>query len=268
MPASRPAGATGGTTLWEGVKAIASGYSDCVLCMGWERMDEVPTDEGNFYIYALADRTGKGRSPHLYRLTTPSWRRRLEGLPARKRIRSGRTMAEDFVKHQWLRADEPYAHGAMKITGDYVLKSPVIAHPLRALDACLMSGSARPAGFSATRRLRAKLTKNSRTSRSDMGDRGLAHPAAGGPARHGDSAPAERDQGPVQDFGKKFPAASAIRFTGFLAARMAAYYAYNQVGIKDPMEDLDVIELHDAFTISDIQTYEDIGLRPYGYGRD
>ena len=49
---------------------------------------------------------------------------------------------------------------------------------------------------------------------------------------------------------------------------MAAYYAYNQVGIKDPTEDLDLVELHDAFTISDIQTYEDVGIRPYGYGRD
>ena len=41
-------GATGGSALWEGLKAVASGYSDCVLVMGWERMDEVPTDEGNF----------------------------------------------------------------------------------------------------------------------------------------------------------------------------------------------------------------------------
>ena len=28
-----------------------------------------------------------------------------------------------------------------------------------------------------------------------------------------------------------------------------------------------MVELHDAFTISDIQTYEDIGIRPYGEGR-
>jgi acetyl-CoA C-acetyltransferase len=38
-------------------------------------------------------------------------------------------------------------------------------------------------------------------------------------------------------------------------------------GVKDPMEDFDVVELHDAFTISDVQTYEDIGIRPYGEGR-
>jgi acetyl-CoA C-acetyltransferase len=49
---------------------------------------------------------------------------------------------------------------------------------------------------------------------------------------------------------------------------MAAYYAYGMAGVQDPTEDLDVVELHDAFTISDVQTYEDIGLRPYGYGRE
>src|SRR3970040_429062 len=39
-------------------------------------------------------------------------------------------------------------------------------------------------------------------------------------------------------------------------------------GIKDPLEDFDILETHDAFTISDVQTYEDIGLRPYGRGRE
>ena len=50
-------------------------------------------------------------------------------------------------------------------------------------------------------------------------------------------------------------------FSSFLAARMAAYLAYNMAGIKDPVKDLDILETHDAFTISDVQTYEDIGLR-------
>ncbi|MDP6504206.1 MAG: hypothetical protein QF886_11345, partial [Planctomycetota bacterium] len=57
-------------------------------------------------------------------------------------------------------------------------------------------------------------------------------------------------------------------FSSFLAARMAAYLAYHMAGIHDPVEDLDLLETHDAFTISDIQTYEDIGLRPYGQGRE
>jgi acetyl-CoA C-acetyltransferase len=70
------------------------------------------------------------------------------------------------------------------------------------------------------------------------------------------------------DLGRRFPGGERYPgFHGFLAARMAAYYAYNLCGVKDPMEDFDVLELHDAFTISDVQTYEDIGLRPYGEGR-
>ena len=70
------------------------------------------------------------------------------------------------------------------------------------------------------------------------------------------------------DLGERFPGGERYPgFTGFLAARMAAYYAYGMTGIQDPSEDLDLVELHDAFTISDIQTYEDIGIRPYGEGR-
>jgi acetyl-CoA C-acetyltransferase len=72
-----------------------------------------------------------------------------------------------------------------------------------------------------------------------------------------------------KDLSTRFPGSDRYPgFTGFLAARMASYYAYRMAGIKDPIEDLDVIELHDAFTISDIQSYEDVGLRPYGEGRD
>src|SRR3989338_7122028 len=37
-------------------------------------------------------------------------------------------------------------------------------------------------------------------------------------------------------------------------------------GIKNPREELDFIELHDAYTSSEIQTYEDMGLCKYGEG--
>ena len=64
-----------------------------------------------------------------------------------------------------------------------------------------------------------------------------------------------------KNLGKEFPGGDRYPgFTGFLAARMAAYYGYHMTGVVDPIEDFDVIELHDAFTISDVQTYEDIGI--------
>ena len=37
-------------------------------------------------------------------------------------------------------------------------------------------------------------------------------------------------------------------------------------GITNPGEELDFVELHDAYTSSEIQTYEDLGLCRYGEG--
>jgi acetyl-CoA C-acetyltransferase len=47
---------------------------------------------------------------------------------------------------------------------------------------------------------------------------------------------------------------------------MAAKLAYEMAGIQNPVEDLDFVELHDAYTSSEIQTYEDLGLCKYGEG--
>ena len=47
---------------------------------------------------------------------------------------------------------------------------------------------------------------------------------------------------------------------------MAAKLAYKMAGIENPIEDIDFMELHDAYTSSEIQTYEDLGLCKYGDG--
>lgn len=47
---------------------------------------------------------------------------------------------------------------------------------------------------------------------------------------------------------------------------MAAKLAYEMAGISNPGEELSFIELHDAYTSSEIQTYEDLGLCKYGEG--
>ena len=52
----------------------------------------------------------------------------------------------------------------------------------------------------------------------------------------------------------------------FRAGRMAAKMAYTHAGVYDPMSELDFVELHDAYTSSEIQTYEDMGLCRYGEG--
>jgi acetyl-CoA C-acetyltransferase len=55
-------------------------------------------------------------------------------------------------------------------------------------------------------------------------------------------------------------------FLGFRSTRAAAEAAYRQAGITDPRRELDVIECHDCFTITEIVNTEDLGLCGRGEG--
>lgn len=262
-------GATGGSTLWEAVKAVASGYSDCVLAMGWERMDEVPTDEGNFYIACAADKDWESPLGHIYTGYYAVMAQRYWQIFGKAEDSFRRTLAEISVKHHGYARMNPWAQAPMKITVEDVLNSPVVAYPLRALDCCLMSVGAACA-IICDEDTAIKLTKNTKNKPLRIWVSAGTHTLR--PADRRDMAiPLLPHETPDQyrDLGKRFPGGERYPgFSGFLAARMAAYYGYGMTGITNPLEDLDVVELHDAFTISDVQTYEDIGLRPYGEGRD
>ena len=63
--------------------------------------------------------------------------------------------------------------------------------------------------------------------------------------------------------------AGGFRYPGvhsFRAGRMASKAAYARAGITDPLREISFVELHDAYTSSEIQTYEDMGLCRYGEG--
>jgi acetyl-CoA C-acetyltransferase len=258
-------GATGGSTLWEAIKAVASGYSDCTLAMGWERMDEVPTDEGNFLISCAADKDWESPLGHIYTGYYAVMAQKYWKVFGKEEESFRKTLAEIAVKHRGYARFNPYAHGPMKITVEDVLNSPVVAYPLLALDCCLMS-----VGAACDEKTAIELTKNTKNKPLRIWVSAGSHTLRPADRRDMDIPllPNETaDQ--YKDLGERFPGGDRYPgFTGFLAARMAAWYGYRMCGITDPMEDLDVIELHDAFTISDVQTYEDIGLRPYGEGRD
>ncbi len=262
-------GATGGSALWMANNVVASGYSDCCLCMGWERMDEVDTWTGNHYIATAADKDYETELGHIYTgyyalMAQRYWKTFGKSSPAFRR-----TMSKIAVKNRRYACSNPFAQAPARITVEDVENSPIVADPLRFYDACLMSvGSAcvllcdeKTAYELSDDPIRFYIGAGSHTLRT-ADRRAMEIPLL----------PAEKDNPAVlkqyeELYGKgtnePYPG-----FTGFLAARMAAYYAYNMTGVVDPCEDLDLVELHDAFTISDIQTYEDIGLRPYGSGPD
>jgi acetyl-CoA C-acetyltransferase len=55
-------------------------------------------------------------------------------------------------------------------------------------------------------------------------------------------------------------------FLGFASTRHAAQTAYAQAGITDPRSQLDLVECHDCFTITEIVNTEDLGLAGRGEG--
>ena len=57
-------------------------------------------------------------------------------------------------------------------------------------------------------------------------------------------------------------------FLGFEATRNAARRAYEEAGITDPLSQIDVAEVHDCFTITEVVNYEDLGFCGPGEGRD
>ena len=57
-------------------------------------------------------------------------------------------------------------------------------------------------------------------------------------------------------------------FLSFEATRTAAKMAYKQAGITNPIDEIDLIEVHDCFSIVELITYEDLGLCKRGESKD
>ncbi len=247
-------GATGGTTILNAAMAVASGYADVALAAGWERMDEVDTRTGNFYIATAACKDFETRLARIYSAYYAAMANRF----AWAFDVSETTRAKIAVKNRLYACSSPYAQQPGKHTVEEVLASPMSAFPLRFLECCAMSvGSA--CALLCDEKTAYKLSDHP----VEVFICGGSHTLRVADRRHMEIPllPNEKP-GMYKNYlkeGSRYPG-----FESFLAARFAAYLAYRMAGIHDPLEELDLVELHDAFTISDLQTYGDIGLRPYG----
>ena len=57
-------------------------------------------------------------------------------------------------------------------------------------------------------------------------------------------------------------------FLSFEATRQAAKTAYKQAGITNPIDEIDLVEVHDCFSIVELLTYEDLGLCKQGQAKE
>ena len=254
--AIKTGGATGGSSVLTGAMAIASGYASLVPVIGWERMDEVGTREGNAYIASAACKNFEAELGWIYAS--------YYALMAQRYLHENKvprdTLAKIAVKNHTYARSSPFAQAALSITEQDVLASAFVSDPLTFLDCCVMSTGA-ACVFLADEETAFKLTDNPvRLTSMASGTHTLRS--------------ADRRDMDILLLPNETPDTYKNRThdwpgsASFLAARMAAYLAYHAAGITDPLNEIDLLETHDAFTISDIQTYEDIGMRPFGRGRE
>jgi acetyl-CoA C-acetyltransferase len=245
-------GATGGLCFQSAYESIASGRMEVCLAMGFETMGRVNTWKGNEFI-ALASDTNfdypvGGFYTGYYAM-----------MVRRHMFEFGTTveqMAKVAVKNHANAMHNPYAQRPAVLTIDEVRSSPMVATPLTILDCCQMSDGAAVAVL-ASEEMALKLG-GIPVRISGIGCGTDAMRMADRP--HGEVILLPHEN--ANDYaGLRYPGVHSFR-----GGRMAASLAYSMAGISDPGADLDFVELHDAYTSSEIQTCEDLGLCRYGEG--
>ncbi|MBI4734949.1 MAG: thiolase domain-containing protein [candidate division NC10 bacterium] len=251
-------GATGGVAFQSGWEAVASGRFDICVVYGWETMSRVNTWKGNEFIALASDVSFDYPVGGFY-----------SGYYAMMVVRhmqefgtSVEQMALVSVKNHNNAFHNPYAQKRMKIRIEDVRASEMVAWPLTMLDICVMSDGAAVTILASEDGLN-KLEKAT-------GHRPKPAKVAGVGGGIDAMRMSDRPHGEVillphekpEDYrGLKYPGVHSFR-----AGRMASKTAYQMAGITNPLEELDFVELHDAYTSSEIQTYEDMGLCRYGEG--
>lgn len=129
--------AAGAASVYAAARSVLAGESDCVLVVGGEKLTHASTA-------ATTDRVSAVTHPGAYRhgVTVPA----LAGLTARRyldRFDAPReALAQVSVKNHRHGLSNPKAHLRERITVGTVLDSPVVADPLRLYDFCPISDGA------------------------------------------------------------------------------------------------------------------------------
>ncbi|MFQ6027501.1 MAG: acetyl-CoA acetyltransferase [Dehalococcoidia bacterium] len=144
------------------------------------------------------------------------------------------TLAQIAAKNHHNGTLNPKAHFQREISTEQVVNAPMIAWPLGLFDCCGVSDGAAAA-----------IITTPEIARSFRQDYVL-----------------------VKALGLSVGAFGAIRsdwdFTHFPENLRASQAAYQEAGINNPREELDLAMVHDCFTITELIIYEDLGFSPRG----
>lgn len=233
---------TGSTALFLARQAIEGGSADCVLALGFEKMEkgalsakfadrEPPVGK---HVGVMNDIQGIGPAPAAAQM--------FGGAGREYRWRYGtkrETFAKISAKAREHASRNPFAIFNKKLTVEEVLASEEVFDPLTRFQCCPPTCGAAAAVICSDR---------------------FAKKHNIGPAVY------IAGQAMTTDYPSSFEPKSMIKMVGYDMAQKAAQAVYQQTGIGP--EDVDVVELHDCFTANELLTYEALGLCPEGGAED
>ena len=210
-----------------GAMAVASGVHDLVLVIGVEKMRDKSTEEG------LLSRAAAGHPIFTRGETAPVL---FAPFATRHMHEFGTTremLASVAVKNHHNGALDPYAHFQSEVTIEQVLASPPVCSPLHLLDCCPQTDGAAAVLLAPAERAH------------EFTDRVVFVAGFGMATDH----PYLHEK---------------TSFVGLEATVLAAQRAYAMAGVGPT--DIDMCEVHDCFTITEILDIEDLGFFEKGKG--
>ncbi|GHA86056.1 lipid-transfer protein [Streptomyces chryseus] len=230
--------ATGSTALMTARQFVEGGLSDCVLALGFEKMKRGAlgggSDGGDFATSPVARHYGVMAAAHGFEATPPT--AQIFGNAAREHMeRYGTTeaqLAAVAAKNHRHSADNPNAQFRDVWTVEEILAARTVHRPLTKLQCSPTSDGAAAALVVSERFL----------------------------VRHGlhDRAVEIVAQAMTTDTEESFASGSCVDVVGRPMSRAAALQVYRASGLG--IEDVDVVELHDCFSVNELLTYEALGM--------
>jgi len=232
IPATRieSACASGGVALRQGFIEVASGINDIVLVSGVEKMTDVGGGEATYALSTAADQEYEDYQG----VTFPG----LYAMMANRHMHDHGTTREQLaqvaVKNHQHGSMNPLAQYPFKVTVEAVLNSVLVADPLRILDCSPITDGA-AAAILCPGDLAKKLTTKP-----------VVQIIGSGQATDTIALHARKD------------------LTWLGATAKASEMAYKMAGVGP--DDVDLVEVHDCFTIAEICVIEALGLVERGQG--
>ncbi|KAI4456880.1 acetyl-coa c-acyltransferase [Holotrichia oblita] len=230
---------TGSTALYMAKQFIEGGLNDCILAVGFEKMERGSLDA------KFKDRTNPldkhyGLVTELVGFVKAPAPSQVFGNAGIEHMRKYGTKPEHFAKIAYKNhkhsVNNPYSQFRDEYTMEQIVNSPKIFGPLTKLQCCPTSDGAGAAILASEKFVRS----------------------------HGLEAQAIEivAMEMATDFESTFSERSLMKIAGYDMTKTAAGRAYAKSGVTP--NDIQVVELHDCFSANELVTYEALGLCPIG----